>query len=103
MQGIREMFIIGGRRSSSGRDTPTESQDQRNERDERSIGEFSLISRERDRDIRPAAVVQFALRGDSNITIQQPEGTPQHLGIGGRDCLLPRGLKGPRMENNSHY
>ncbi len=94
MQGVREMFTIGGRRSSLGRDAPTEPQDQRNERDERSIGVFSLISRERDRDIHPAAVVQFALKGDSNITIQQPEGTPPTFGNRGEGLPAPTGAQG---------
>ncbi len=80
MQGIRDIFTIGGRRRSEGQDTPTKRQEQRSERDERSLGEFSLLSRERERDTRTAAVVQFALSGASNTTIQQPEGTPPTFG-----------------------
>ncbi len=93
MQGIWDIFTIGGRRKSEGRDTPTERQEQQSKRDERSLGEFSLLSRERERDTRPAAVVQFALRGASNTTIQQPEGTPPTFGNMGEGLPEPMGAQ----------
>jgi hypothetical protein len=97
MQGIRDIFTIGGRRRSEGQDTPTKRQEQWSEREKRSLGEFSLISRERERDTRLAAVVQFALRGASNTTIQQPEGTPPNIwGYGGGSSRANGGLSGPK-------
>jgi hypothetical protein len=93
MQGIWDIFTIGGRRRSEGQGTPTERQEQQSERDERSLGEFSLLSRGRERDTRPAAVVQFALRGTSNTTIQQPEGTPPTFGDMGEGVPEPMGAQ----------
>ncbi len=94
MPGIRDIFTIGGCQRLEGQDTPTECQEQRSERDERSLGEFSLLSSgERERDTHPTAVVQFALRGASNTTIQQPEGTPPTFGDMGEGVPKPMGAQ----------
>jgi hypothetical protein len=52
MNRISDMFAIGGRRGSGGH----EPQDQRRGREDGSLRDFSLLSRDKDRDTRPATV-----------------------------------------------
>jgi hypothetical protein len=54
MNRISDIFAIGGRRGSGGRETLPSPQDQRRGRDAGTLGDFLFMFRDRDRDTHPA-------------------------------------------------
>jgi hypothetical protein len=102
MDTFHEIFALEARGGSGGCKTPPKPREQQKAREPILLGEFSVVSRDRDRDIfTHPRTVQFSLDGANNILTQPDQGTPPIFGAGGVGTNPTGCTMGPGRRTNA--